>query len=58
MVVQIHGFDWAIYAERIMPAFGQWLIQRDEDALYRLFKETRCAREEAFIPAPLQREGC
>jgi hypothetical protein len=55
MVVQMHGFDWAVYAERIMPAFGQWLLQRDEDLLYRLFKETRCAREEAFVPASLQR---
>lgn len=55
MVVQVHGFDWAIYAERIMPAFGQWLLDRNEDALYKLFKETRCAREEAFIPPPLQR---
>lgn len=55
MVVQVHGFDWTVYAERIMPAFEQWLLQRDADALYRLFNETRCAREEAFIPAPLQR---
>lgn len=55
MVVQVHGFDWEAYAKHIMPAFEQWLIQRDESAIYRLFKETRCAREEAFIPAPLQR---
>lgn len=38
-----------------MPAFEQWLVQRDESAIYRLFKETRCAREEAFIPPALQR---
>ncbi|HET8846270.1 MAG TPA: hypothetical protein VFN35_32715 [Ktedonobacteraceae bacterium] len=55
MVVQVHGFDWGVYTERIMPAFEQWLIQRDEEIIYRLFKETRCAREESFIPAPLQR---
>lgn len=55
MVVQVHGFDWQAYTQHIMPAFGQWLIQRDESAIYRLFKETRCAREEAFMPAPLQR---
>lgn len=55
MVVQVHGFDWAAYSEHIMPAFGQWLIQRDESAIYRLFKETRCAREEAFVPPALQR---
>lgn len=54
MVVQVHGFDWGVYTERIMPAFEQWLIQRDEETIYRLFKETRCAREESFLPAPLQ----
>ncbi|MEO7019571.1 MAG: hypothetical protein ABI234_05420 [Ktedonobacteraceae bacterium] len=55
MVVQVHGFNWEAYAEHIMPAFERWLIQRDEGEISRLFKETRCAREEAFIPAPLQR---
>ena len=55
MVVQVHGFNWEAYSEHIMPAFESWLIQRDESEIYRLFKETRCAREEAFIPAPLQR---
>jgi len=55
MVIQVHGFDWGAYAEHVMPAFEQWLVQRDEIAIYQLFKETRCAREEAFIPAALQR---
>jgi len=55
MVVQVHGFDWTAYSEHIMPAFEQWFVQRDESAIYRFFKETRCAREEAFIPAALQR---
>ncbi len=55
MVLQVHGFDWTAYAEHVMPAFEQWLVQRDEGAVYRLFKETRCAREEAFIPPALQR---
>jgi hypothetical protein len=54
-MIQVHGFDWMAYAEHIMPAFEQWLIQRDEKAISRLFKETRCAREEAFMPAALQR---
>lgn len=54
MVVQVHGFDWEAYAKHIMPAFEQWLIQRDDSEVYRLFKETRCAREEALMPAPLQ----
>ncbi|HEY0757560.1 MAG TPA: hypothetical protein VGD98_26665 [Ktedonobacteraceae bacterium] len=55
MMIQVHGFDWTAYAEHVMPAFEQWLVQRDEKALVRLFKETRCAREEAFMPAALQR---
>ena len=54
-MIQVHGFDWMAYAEHIMPAFEQWLIQRDEQAISQLFKETRCAREEAFMPAALQR---
>lgn len=54
-MIQVHGFDWMAYAEHIMPAFEQWLIQRDEKAISQLFKETRCAREEAFMPAALQR---
>jgi hypothetical protein len=55
MIIQVHGFDWEAYAEHVMPAFEQWLLQRDEAAIYHLFKETRCAREEAFIPPALQR---
>lgn len=55
MVVQVHGFNWEAYAEHIMPAFERWLLHRDEGEIYHLFRETRCAREEAFIPAPLQR---
>lgn len=54
-MIQVHGFDWIAYAEHIMPAFEQWLIGRDEKTISRLFKETRCAREEAFMPAALQR---
>jgi hypothetical protein len=55
MVLQVHGFDWVVYAEHVMPAFELWLVQRDESAVYQLFKETRCAREEAFVPPALQR---
>ncbi len=55
MTIQVHGFDWTAYSEHIMPAFGQWLVQRDESAIYALFKETRCAREETFVPPALQR---
>ena len=45
MIVQVHGFDWTIYAERIMPAFARWLIDKDETAIYQLFERTRCALE-------------
>lgn len=55
MVVQVHGFDWAIYAERVMPAFAQWLLSNDESAIYPFFTNTRCARDEAFLPAAMQR---
>lgn len=54
MVVQVHGFNWEAYATGIMPAFEQWLVQRNEHTVYGLFKETRCAREEACIPISLQ----
>ncbi len=55
VMIQVHGFDWTAYAEHVMPAFEQWLVQRDEQTIARLFKETRCAREEAFMPPALQR---
>lgn len=55
MVVQVHGFDWTVYTDRIMPAFEQWFLQKEEEVLYQLFKGTRCAREETFLPAQLQR---
>src|SRR5947209_2061123 len=55
MIVQVHGFDWAVYAERVMPAFARWLIDKDETAIYQLFERTRCALEEQFLPEPMQR---
>ncbi|MGH2482448.1 MAG: hypothetical protein ACRDHW_22610, partial [Ktedonobacteraceae bacterium] len=51
----MHGVNWEASATHVMPAFEQWLLQRDESEIYQLFQETRCASEEAFIPAPLQR---
>ncbi|GCE27863.1 hypothetical protein KDA_33470 [Dictyobacter alpinus] len=50
MIVRLHGFDWDTYAERIMPAFKQWLGDGNESSLYQLYTETRCAREEQFLP--------
>ena len=55
MIVQVHGFDWAVYAERVMPAFGRWLIDKDETTIYQLFERTRCALEEQFLPDVMQR---
>jgi hypothetical protein len=55
MVVQIHGFDWEIYVEQVMPAFAELLLENDERALLALFEKTRCAYEEQFLPDPMQR---
>lgn len=55
MVVHVHGFDWLIYAEHVMPAFASWFIDGDESAVYQLFEQTRCMREEQFLPDPMQR---
>jgi len=55
MVVQLHGFDWDVYEERVMPAFSQWLLDSDERAIKELYEQTRCAYEEQFLPAAMQR---
>src|SRR5258708_15438588 len=55
MIIRVHGFDWEIYAERVMPAFASWLIDRDETAIHKLFKRTGCARKESCLPKPMQR---
>lgn len=55
MVVQLHGFDWDIYSEQVMPAFAQWFLEGSELALLTLFEKTRCAYEEQFLPDPMQR---
>lgn len=55
MSVKVYCFDWAIYAERIMPAFARWLVDADESSVYNLFTKTRCAQEEQFLPDPMQR---
>jgi len=57
MIVQVHSFDWTVYAERVMPAFARWLINKDETSIYQLFERTRCAIEEQFLPEPMQRLG-
>src|ERR1700682_2637253 len=55
MAVQLHAFNWEVYTERIMPAFEEWLIEGDDDAVQKLFEQTRCAFEERFLPETVQR---
>ncbi len=55
MSVKVYCFDWAVYAERIMPAFARWLLDSDESSVYNLFAKTRCAQEEQFLPDPMKR---
>ncbi|HLL80590.1 MAG TPA: hypothetical protein VFA41_15365 [Ktedonobacteraceae bacterium] len=55
MVIQVHGFDWETYEERVMPAFAQWLIEGDSTFAQQLFEVTRCAEEERYLPDPMQR---
>jgi hypothetical protein len=55
MVVQLYAFNWEVYAERVMPAFEEWLIEGDEAAIQQLFEQTRCAFEERFLPETVQR---
>ena len=53
-MVHIHGFDWANYSTNVMPAFARWLINEEEQGAYQLYKETRHAREEQFVPEAIQ----
>ncbi len=50
MIVRVHGFDWVVYSERVMPAFANWLIDNDENAIYQLYEQTRCAKNEQYVP--------
>ncbi len=54
MMVRVYGFDWEAYTGLVMPAFAHWLVEGDETAIYQLYKQTRCAREEQFIPPAMQ----
>jgi len=55
MDVYLHGFDWSVYTEQIMPAFERWLIDKDENSVLALYAKTRCAAEEEYLPKPMQR---
>lgn len=55
MDIYLHGFEWPVYAEQIMPAFERWLIEKDESGVLALYAKTRCAAEEEYLPKPMQR---
>ncbi|BCL80305.1 hypothetical protein ccbrp13_27700 [Ktedonobacteria bacterium brp13] len=50
MLVRIHGFDWETYNKQVMPSFSRWLIERDDSQVAQLYEQTRCARDEEFLP--------
>jgi hypothetical protein len=54
MMIQIYGFDWDAYVGIVMPAFANWLVEGEESATYQLYLQTRCAREEQYIPPMLR----
>src|SRR5689334_4848252 len=54
MIVRVHGFDWYIYSQQVMPALGRWLLERDEKTIHQMYQQTRCAQEEQCVPAPLR----
>ncbi|GCE20339.1 hypothetical protein [Dictyobacter kobayashii] len=54
MTVRIYGFNWETYTQRVMPAFKLWLTQKDESQIYTLYTQTRCFREEHFLPPAMQ----
>ncbi len=54
MIVRIHGFDWHAYVQPVMLALGNWLLEKDENAVYQMYQQTRCAQEEQYTPPPLQ----
>ncbi len=54
MKVYVHGFDWKVYAEYVMPTFARWLIDADDSAVSQLYQHTRCAQGERFVPSTIQ----
>ena len=54
MRILLYGFNWKVYAEKIMPAFSRWLIANDEGLLYELYCKSRCAVEEEFLPSVMR----
>ncbi|GCE06316.1 hypothetical protein [Dictyobacter aurantiacus] len=54
MTVRVYGFNWETYAQCVMPAFKLWLTQGDDSLIYPLYTQTRCFREEQFLPPAIQ----
>lgn len=54
MIVHIHGFDWETYTLNVMPVFADWLTEGSETAVYQMYQQTRCYREERFVPEAMQ----
>ncbi|HEX4203356.1 MAG TPA: hypothetical protein VHZ51_03990 [Ktedonobacteraceae bacterium] len=55
MMIQIYGFHWSIYAQRVMPAFSRWITEMDEEAVWQFYEQTRCAHEECILPPAMRR---
>ncbi len=53
-MVHIHSFDWETYVFNVMPIFAGWLTQGDEAEVYQMYQQTRCYREERFLPEAMQ----
>ena len=51
MLARVHGFNWDVYTDYIMPAFMRWLVYNDAKMICQLYERTRCAHEEQFTPA-------
>jgi hypothetical protein len=54
MAVHLYGLDWEAYGGLVMPAFARWLLHGTETPVYELYQQTRCAREEQYIPAVMR----
>lgn len=57
MIVRVHGFDWKIYNERIMPAFNLWLVNNDEQTILKQYMSTQRAKAEEQRVTPVQRHS-
>lgn len=55
MLIQIYGFHWDTYAQRIMPIFSNWITEAEETEARQLYNQTRCAQEEGILPPTMKR---